>query len=107
MKDRADKLVVYAGLADSPKKAQALIMAGLVYAGGLRVDKAGQLLDVELDLTLKETPPFVSRGGLKLDEALEKFVFAVEGKTAADLGASTGGFYGLPSSKREPGRCLL
>ncbi len=92
MKDRADKLVVYAGLADSPKKAQALIMAGLVYAGGLRVDKAGQLLDVELDLTLKETPPFVSRGGLKLDEALEKFVFAVEGKTAADLGASTGGF---------------
>ncbi len=92
MKDRADKMVVNAGLADCSKKAQALIMAGLIYADGRKVDKAGQLLDVEVDLTLKETLPFVSRGGLKLDEALEKFDLRVEGKTAADLGASTGGF---------------
>jgi len=92
MKDRADKMVVYTGLADSRQKAQALIMAGLVYAGGRKVEKAGQLLDVELDLTLKDTLPFVSRGGLKLDEALEKFDLSVKGKTAADLGASTGGF---------------
>ena len=92
MKDRADEKVVTAGLADSCKKAQALIMAGLVYAGGQKVGKAGQLLDVEVDLTLKETLPFVSRGGLKLDEALETFDLSVEGKTAADIGASTGGF---------------
>lgn len=92
MKDRADKMVVTAGLADSCKKAQALIMAGLVYAGGQKVEKAGQLLDAEVGMTLKETLPFVSRGGLKLDEALETFDLTVEGKTAADIGASTGGF---------------
>ena len=92
MKDRADKMVVNAGLADGPKKAQALIMAGLIYADGRKVDKAGQLLDVEVVLTLKETLPFVSRGGLKLDEALEKFDLSIEGKTAVDIGASTGGF---------------
>ncbi len=92
MKDRADKMVVNAGLADSPQKAQALIMAGRVYAGGLKVDKAGQLLDVKQCLTLKQTNPFVSRGGLKIDEALDKFDLHVEEKIAADLGASTGGF---------------
>ncbi len=92
MKDRADKMVVNAGLAENPKKAQALIMAGLIFADGQKVEKAGQLLDVERALTLKETLPFVSRGGLKLDEALESFVLSLEGKIAADLGASTGGF---------------
>lgn len=92
MKDRADKRVVAEGLAESRQKAQALIMAGHVYADSRKVDKAGQLLDVESALTLKETLPFVSRGGLKLDEALETFALSVEGKIAADLGASTGGF---------------
>ncbi len=92
IKDRADKMVVNAGLAESRHKAQALIMAGLIYAGGRKVEKAGQMLDVEVDLKLKATLPFVSRGGLKLDEALEMFTLSVEGKTAADLGASTGGF---------------
>ncbi len=92
MKDRADKMVVNAGLAENPKKAQALIMAGLIFADGQKVEKAGQLLDVERALTLKETLPFVSRGGLKLDEALKSFVLSLEGKIAADLGASTGGF---------------
>ena len=85
-------MVVNAGLAENPKKAQALIMAGLIFADGQKVEKAGQLLDVERALTLKETLPFVSRGGLKLDEALESFVLSLEGKIAADLGASTGGF---------------
>lgn len=67
-------------------------MAGLIYSGGQKVEKAGQLLDVEEILTLKETLPFVSRGGLKLDEALETFNLSVEGKTAVDIGSSTGGF---------------
>ncbi|MFC2161483.1 TlyA family RNA methyltransferase [Acidobacteriota bacterium] len=92
MKNRADEMVVASGLADSCKKAQALIMAGLVYAGGQKVEKAGQLMGGEVSLTLKETLPFVSRGGLKLDEALEIFNLSVEGKTAADIGSSTGGF---------------
>lgn len=94
MKDRADKMVVSAGLAENPKKAQALIMAGLVFADGQKVEKAGQLLDVERVLTLKEKLPFVSRGGLKLDEALKSFALSLEleGKIAADIGASTGGF---------------
>lgn len=87
-------MVVSAGMAENSKKAQALIMAGLVYADGRKVEKAGQLLDVERTLTLKETLPFVSRGGLKLDEALKSFALSLEleGKIAADLGASTGGF---------------
>lgn len=67
-------------------------MAGLIYSGGQKVEKAGQLLDVEEILTLKETLPFVSRGGLKLDEALETFNLSVEGKKAVDIGSSTGGF---------------
>lgn len=92
MKDRADKIVVGLGLAESRQKAQALIMAGLVYAGGQRVEKPGQMLEGDQDIEIKETLPFVSRGGLKLDQALEDFDISVEGIIAADLGASTGGF---------------
>lgn len=91
-KMRADNLVVYQGLAENPPKARALIMAGLVFSQQERVEKPGQLLDKERDLILKEKLPFVSRGGLKLAEALEEFNFCVDDKTAADLGASTGGF---------------
>jgi len=89
---RADLLLVERGLAASLQKAQALIMAGLVYSGGDRVDKPGQLLRAVQPLSLKETLPFVSRGGLKLAQALEAFGLSVEGVVAADLGASTGGF---------------
>jgi 23S rRNA (cytidine1920-2'-O)/16S rRNA (cytidine1409-2'-O)-methyltransferase len=92
MKDRADKVVAGLGLAESRQKAQALIMAGLVFADGQRVEKPGFLLDPEQKIQIKETLPFVSRGGLKLDEALDVFDESVEGKTVADLGASTGGF---------------
>jgi len=91
-KVRADNLVVYQGLAEDSRKARALIMAGLVFFQQERVKKPGQLLDKELDLILKEQLPFVSRGGLKLAEALEEFNFFVDGKIVADLGASTGGF---------------
>ncbi len=89
---RADLLLVEQGLAESRQKAQALVMAGLVDAGGERVDKPGQLLPVDKPLIVRATLPFVSRGGLKLAEALEAFGLSVEGKIAADVGASTGGF---------------
>ena len=89
---RADLLLVERGLAASRQKAQALIMAGLVYSGGDRVDKPGQLLRADQPLSLKETLPFVGRGGLKLAQALDAFGLSVEGAVAADLGASTGGF---------------
>ena len=67
-------------------------MAGLVSAGGRRVEKPGELLDIEVPLAVEEGIPYVSRGGLKLAEALEAFAVQVAGKVAADLGASTGGF---------------
>ena len=92
MKDRADKIVVDRGLAESRHKAQALILAGLVYSEKGRVEKPGQLVPVGLELFLKETLPYVSRGGLKLKEALEFFALTPENKVAADLGCSTGGF---------------
>jgi 23S rRNA (cytidine1920-2'-O)/16S rRNA (cytidine1409-2'-O)-methyltransferase len=91
-KERADMLVVSRGYADSRQKARALIMAGLVYSEGIRVEKAGQLIPRDRKLTLKERAPYVSRGGLKLKEALDVFRISVKGKVAADLGASTGGF---------------
>jgi 23S rRNA (cytidine1920-2'-O)/16S rRNA (cytidine1409-2'-O)-methyltransferase len=92
IKERADKIVLSRGLADSRQKAQALIMAGLVTAGGRKVEKPGELLDSEVPLAVEKGSPYVSRGGLKLSEALEAFAVRVAGKIAADLGASTGGF---------------
>ncbi|MCJ7680627.1 MAG: TlyA family RNA methyltransferase, partial [Candidatus Aminicenantes bacterium] len=78
--------------AESRQKAQALILAGQVYADGVRVEKSGQLLPVERTLRIKESMPYVGRGGLKLEGALNSFNLSVSGKTAADIGASTGGF---------------
>lgn len=91
-KERADKVVASRGLAESRQKAQALIMAGLVFSEGQRIEKPGQKIGMDQEISLKESIPFVSRGGLKLLEALEAFSVSVQGKTAADLGASTGGF---------------
>ncbi len=91
-RERADKVVLGRGLAGSREKAQALIMAGLVIAGGRKVEKPGELLDTKVPLTVEKGIPYVSRGGLKLAEALEAFAVRVSGKVAADLGASTGGF---------------
>jgi 23S rRNA (cytidine1920-2'-O)/16S rRNA (cytidine1409-2'-O)-methyltransferase len=91
-RERADKVVFDRGLAESRQKAQALIMAGLVYAEGQRVEKPGELLGSEARLAVSEGNPYVGRGGLKLAEALDAFAVPVEGKVAADLGASTGGF---------------
>jgi 23S rRNA (cytidine1920-2'-O)/16S rRNA (cytidine1409-2'-O)-methyltransferase len=91
-KDRADRLVVSSGLAETREKAQALIMAGLVYAGGRLVEKPGQLIAADETLSLEKSLPYVSRGGLKLEEALDTWRISVAGKVAADLGSSTGGF---------------
>ncbi len=86
------------GLAESRAKAQALVLAGAVVAGERRVEKAGQLVDPELPLRIKEDAAprkYVSRGALKLERALEAFPVDPRGKTCADLGASTGGFTDL------------
>lgn len=90
---RIDTLLVDRGLAESRSRAQALIMAGLVYAGEQRIDKAGQSVaeDVPIEVRGREHP-WVSRGGVKLAHALEHFSIAVDGKTCLDVGASTGGF---------------
>lgn len=93
MKERADKLLVAQGLAPSRERAQALILAGTVYARGVRVDKPGQTLAPELELEVRGGDhPYVSRGGLKLQRALEVFELEVAGLVALDVGASTGGF---------------
>lgn len=92
IKERVDKILVDRGLAESRHKAQALILAGLVYSGEVKIEKPGQMIMPERELFLKDKLPFVSRGGLKLDEALDTFELLVEGKVAADLGSSTGGF---------------
>lgn len=91
-RERADKLILRAGLAESREKAQALIMAGLVLAEGRPVDKPGDLLDPAAAIALRQALPYVSRGGLKLAEALDAFAVDVVGRVSADLGSSTGGF---------------
>jgi 23S rRNA (cytidine1920-2'-O)/16S rRNA (cytidine1409-2'-O)-methyltransferase len=89
---RADLLMLERGLAESRAKAQALILSGAVLSGTRRIDKAGELLPADAPLTTKERPRFVSRGGEKLDGAIEKFALDVQGLVCADVGASTGGF---------------
>ena len=91
-KQRADLLLVLRGLAESRERAQALIMAGLVYGPSGRIAKAGTLLADSVELEVRGRLPFVSRGGLKLDRALGRFGIDVTGITALDIGASTGGF---------------
>ena len=92
-KTRVDQLLVDLGLVESQTKAKALIMAGAVFSGTVRVDKAGQTLpdDAQLSVKTKEHP-WVSRGGMKLAHAIEAFDLDLSGKTVLDLGASTGGF---------------
>src|SRR5205823_4835325 len=92
-KRRADQLLVEQGLAESRAKAQALILAGLVSAAGRRIDKAGMSLAEDAELTVAgRDHPWVSRGGLKLVQALDHFALDPAGLVALDIGASTGGF---------------
>jgi len=88
-----DLLLVERGLAESREKARALIMAGEVWVEGQRVDKAGRAFpkDVKIEVR-RQACPYVSRGGLKLQGALDAFALDVAGRVVADLGASTGGF---------------
>lgn len=89
---RIDSLLVERGLVESRAKAQALIMAGEVMVAGKAITKSGTLVAEEAAVTIAEPPPFVSRGGLKLDYALDRFQLDVSSKVVADVGASTGGF---------------
>jgi len=91
-KQRIDSLLVDRGLVESRTKAQALIMAGEVSVEGKTIIKAGTMVAEEAAITVIEPPPFVSRGGVKLDYALECFQLDVTSKIAADIGSSTGGF---------------
>jgi len=89
---RVDSLLVERGLAESRTKAQALIMAGKVMVDGKAVVKSGTLVTEAAVITIAEPPPFVSRGGIKLDYALDQFQLDVNFKVVSDIGASTGGF---------------
>ncbi|WP_448188142.1 TlyA family RNA methyltransferase [Azospirillum sp. sgz301742] len=92
-KVRVDMALVERGLAESRAKAQALILAGLVYSDTRRIDKAGDLLPAEAPLSVKgQDHPWVSRGGLKLVKGLDEFGIDPAGLVALDVGASTGGF---------------
>ncbi|MBX6322120.1 MAG: TlyA family RNA methyltransferase [Rhodospirillaceae bacterium] len=90
---RADQLLVERGLADSRARAQALILAGVVFAGPRRVDKPGERLAPDSPLAVRgEDHPWVSRGGVKLAHALDHFGLDPRDRVCLDIGASTGGF---------------
>ncbi|MCM2356828.1 MAG: TlyA family RNA methyltransferase [Geobacteraceae bacterium] len=92
-KVRLDKLILDRGLASSRERARSLIMAGQVVVDDHLADKAGQLVPLAAEIRLKGEPlPFVSRGGLKLQQALDEFAIDVTGLAVLDVGASTGGF---------------
>src|SRR5690625_6402068 len=92
-KKRLDVLLVEKNLADSREKAKRLIMAGLVFSDNIRLDKPGMRVAENLRLTVKgDDCPYVSRGGLKLEKAIEHFSLNLEDRILIDVDASTGGF---------------
>ncbi len=92
-RERADRLLVARDLAEDGTRAQALILAGRVFSGETRVDKAGQLLAEDAPLEVRgRGHPWVGRGGLKLAHGLDRFAIDPEGLACLDIGASTGGF---------------
>lgn len=93
MKERLDVLLVKKNLAESREKAKAVIMSGIVYVDGQKEDKAGSMFeDTALVEVRGSTLKYVSRGGLKLEKAMERFGVGLSGKVCMDVGASTGGF---------------
>lgn len=92
-KTRLDVALVERGLAETRAAAQRMVMAGLVFSGERRMEKAGQGVAPDAPLEVRGQPhPYVSRGGLKLARALDHFTIPVAGRIALDVGASTGGF---------------
>jgi len=93
LKLRLDKLLLERGLATSRERAQALIIAGKILVNGQKIEKSGAVIDHDAEVRLLgEDLKYVSRGGLKLERALEHWKVDVAGKTCLDIGASTGGF---------------
>lgn len=93
MKKRLDVLLVEQGLADSREKAKAIIMSGIVYVDNNKEDKAGTTFEETTRIEVRgNTLKYVSRGGLKLEKAMNNFGVTLEGKVCMDVGASTGGF---------------
>ena len=94
MKERLDVILVEQGYAPSREKAKAIIMSGNVYVNGQKEDKAGTGFDVsKIKLEVRDhTMKYVSRGGLKLEKAMQKFPITLSGKVCMDVGSSTGGF---------------
>lgn len=93
MKTRLDVALFERGLTKSREEARALIMAGRVYLGETKAEKAGQFVTEETRLSIRgDVCPFASRGGLKLQKAISEFSISLHGALAADIGASTGGF---------------
>lgn len=93
MKERLDVLLVKRQLAESREKAKAIIMSGNVFINGQREDKAGAAFDEKVEIIIKgNTLKYVSRGGLKLEKAMNHFEIKLDKKVCMDIGASTGGF---------------
>ena len=91
-KERLDVQIVERGLAESRQKAKAYIMAGVVFVDGVREDKAGLKVKRGATIEVREKMRYVSRGGLKLEKAMQQFPIGLESKVCMDVGASTGGF---------------
>ncbi|MGG0238522.1 TlyA family rRNA (cytidine-2'-O)-methyltransferase [Bacillus sp. AFS018417] len=92
-KERVDVLLVERGLVETREKAKRAVMAGLVYANEMRLDKPGEKIPQDTELTVKgQVMPYVSRGGYKLEKALETFQIDLQDKVMLDIGSSTGGF---------------
>lgn len=93
MKERLDVMMVNRGLAESREKAKAIIMSGIVYVDNIKEDKAGSTFDKKAQIEVRgNTLKYVSRGGLKLEKAMDCFGVSLAGKVAMDVGSSTGGF---------------
>lgn len=107
MKERLDVLLVKRNLAESREKAKAIIMSGNVFVDGEREDKAGTSFSDDVSIEIKgHTLPYVSRGGLKLEKAIQNFDVSVEGKVCTDVGSSTEALQ-IACCKMERSRCLL
>lgn len=92
-KERIDILLVDKGFAESREKAKRIIMTGIVFVDNEKIDKSGTKVNIDSEIIVKGNPlKYVSRGGLKLEKALESFPIDVRGKISLDIGASTGGF---------------